>query len=1072
MKTSRTPARNCRRLLSLGAVMALTISLFAAPVQLLSTRSAAVVPSASANGDSVAPRISADGRFILFTSSANELVTNANGLFCLNVFLYDRASNSMTLVSVNAAGNGGGNGDSIAGQVSSNGQYVVFQSDATDLVSGDTNGVTDIFVRDLQSGTTIPASVAANGRWPNSASTSPVMTPDGRWVAFVSTASNLVAIDNNSIADVFMRDMVSHTNLLVSTRATGKGSPPTATMDALSITPDGRYVTFFSAAAGIVPNVPAASAGEVYLRDRLAHTNFCIWVSSNAAATVAAVLNLTNMPSSHPVLSDDGRYVAFKTGWTNGTVSPGLPGVAAVLYFQHDAITGINAIVSTNGFAPWPSSDDVYGPVMTPDGRFIVFEQRETAGSSNYCSVRLWDQQTGTNILVSANTSGGWTTNTSAHTPAVSVDGRYVTFLSNVTNLAGIFPTNAVQIYRRDVLSATTTLLDLTTNGNAASDQSGVVPALSADGHLVVYATSDGGLVAGDNNRASDVFLWDAASGTNQLISRRNASVPAISGNLASPWGPVSISGDGTLVAFASLAGDLAPNDLNGQADVFVRSLPGNSNLLASAGLDGNPGQNGGSFNPIISADGRYVVFLSGATSLVANDVNMTVDVFRRNLQSGVTELVSLVLAGVQTNALSQNSGMYDASFPASSQDGRYIAFLACTNNGGPISVFWRDMNFGLTRLIATNSTARPITMSADGQRVGYFDSTFRFYVWDATLQAKIFTNPVTVVSAAISPAGNRLLCQVTNQLLVYDLTTGSNLYVFGGAVPIRSASSWSQDGRYLAFADSAGLAAGDNNNANDIYLLDLPTGTLTLASVNQAGTGSGNAASDWPAMSADGRFVVFRTFATDVAPGPVNPPSLIVFDRLTGSNRLLATGSSGLDWKTWLARPVLDTNGIRAAFQSWDSGLVAGDLNRAGDAFSADVNGISMADSDVDGIPDWWTMQYFGHPTGQAGDLSRAPDDADGDGVSNLAEYLAGTVPTNSSSALAVRLMVTSLSAGGSLNWPAVPGRSYQVLSATDLRNPVWQPYAGPATIVGSRGYLNVPAADTQRYFRVQCGN
>jgi len=1052
-----------------GGILFAASALCASPVQLISSRDSSVALSSGGDGDSIAPWISGDGRFVLFTSLANDLVPGGNGQPVLNVYLRDCSSNITMLVSANAGGTGGGNGHSVAEMVSTNGRYVLYESDASDLLPGDTNGVTDVFVRDLQLATNILVSVAADGSWGNGASAEAVMTPDGRWVAFVSSATNLVSGDTNGIPDLFLRDLVNGTTTWVTKGATGSNSAVSSPV----ITPDGRYVAFFSTATNMAPGVPTTTSGEIYLCDLV--SNKIIWASTNAAATVSNVLHLTSMPSTHPVLSDDGRYVAFKTGWTNGTVSPGGSGVAAVIFFQYDSVNGTTTILSTNGYAPWPNCDDIYGPEMTSDGRFVTFVQREPAGNTNYSSVRLWDQQTGTNVLASAGTSGLWPTNSTSYNPALSQDGRYVTFLCDATNLAGITTTsNTLHIYRRDLQTSTTVLVDVTTNGAASADQFGAIPKLSADGRYTAYAAPDSGLISGDNNIASDIFLWDATTGTNALISKRNPLVSSQSGNLASSLGPLSLSGNGGLAAFASFASDLVTNDFNGMADVFVHDLTANSNLLVSVGLDGNAGLGGGSYNPVISADGRFVTFTSGATNLVAGDTNATVDVFRRDLQAGTNALVSLILATVNPISNGAIPGTYDAAFPASSQDGRYIAFLCCTNTSTTLTgLFWRDMNSSLTQVISGNAANQAVTISADGQRVAYFDSSSRLYVWDANLQANIYTNSTAgLTSAALSPAGNRLLYLAANQLFVCDLTGNSNLFLYPSAVRIKGSSQWSGDGRYVAFVTGTNLVAGDNNGANDVYLLDLQTGTLTLVSLNQSGTGSAAGNSDSPVVSSDGRFVVFRSFATNVLPGIVSPPSLVVFDRLTGSNSLLVTGTAETGWTTWLSRPVLSTNGMRLAFQGWDSGLVSSDLNRAGDVFAGDVNGLSMLDSDGDGIPDWWMMQYFGHPTGQAGDSSRAQDDADGDGVNNLGEYLAGTVPTNPGSVLAVHLAMSASGTGGSLNWGTIPGRNYQLLSATNLSNPVWQVFPGHAMVIGNQGYFNLPAADAQRYFRIQCGN
>ena len=118
---------------------------------------------AGGDDNSVAPNLSPDGRFVVFIGVANDLVPGGNNFYSLNVFLRDRANSTTTLVSSNWTGTGGGDGNSILGQASTNGQFVVFQSDAGNLVPDDTNGVTDIFVRDLVAGTTTLVSVSTNG---------------------------------------------------------------------------------------------------------------------------------------------------------------------------------------------------------------------------------------------------------------------------------------------------------------------------------------------------------------------------------------------------------------------------------------------------------------------------------------------------------------------------------------------------------------------------------------------------------------------------------------------------------------------------------------------------------------------------------------------------------------------------------------------------------------------------------------------------------------------------------------------------------------------------------------------
>ena len=215
------------------------------------------------SGDSGLSIISPDGRYVLFASTANNLTLTNNNNFVLpcrfNVFLRDNLAQTTTLVSVNQAGTGGGNGDSFPTGLSTNGQFALFESSASDLVANETNNATDIFVRDLVNGTTTPVSIGTGGGNTNWTSRGSVMTPDGRYVAFVSAATNLVAGDTNNIADVFVRDLQAGTTTLASVGATTNTNPPvyraTSSSESPEITPDGRYVAFYSTATNLVSGV-------------------------------------------------------------------------------------------------------------------------------------------------------------------------------------------------------------------------------------------------------------------------------------------------------------------------------------------------------------------------------------------------------------------------------------------------------------------------------------------------------------------------------------------------------------------------------------------------------------------------------------------------------------------------------------------------------------------------------------------------------------------------------------------------------------------------------------------------
>ncbi|MGH7968446.1 MAG: TolB family protein, partial [Limisphaerales bacterium] len=225
----------------------------AAPFQLVSLREPALAAPAGGSGESWGPLVTPDGRYILFASTANNLVANSNpmpviALPKLNVFLRDWTNGTTALVSVNLSGTGGGNGDSISTSVSTDGRYALFESSASDLVAGDTNGVTDIFLRDIWSNTTVLVSVSTNGGAANGVCRGSTMTPDGRYVAFTSAANNLVADDTNGIPDVFVRDLQSGVTVLASVGAVATNPYFPAGSEAPDITPDGRYVAFYTTA--------------------------------------------------------------------------------------------------------------------------------------------------------------------------------------------------------------------------------------------------------------------------------------------------------------------------------------------------------------------------------------------------------------------------------------------------------------------------------------------------------------------------------------------------------------------------------------------------------------------------------------------------------------------------------------------------------------------------------------------------------------------------------------------------------------------------------------------------------
>jgi Tol biopolymer transport system component len=292
---------------------------------------------AAANGASRNPRISADGRYIVFESIANTLVADDTNQ-AIDVFRRDRLTGATVRISV-ATGGAQAGGDSFDPRISDDGNRIAFTSKAFDLVAGDANGASDIFVRDIAAGTTARVSVSAIGADADLASTEPAISGDGRFVAFTSAATNLVAGDTNGVADIFARDLVTGTTSRVSVSSTG-GQADKASSGA-SLSRNGQLVSFLSSATTLVAG---ASGTQVYVRDTQALTTTrpltpgtMTWARLSGDGRYLATLSsggvticdrfkpATANPSGSaswlwPSFSDNGRYVAVLTSPGAGTL--------------------------------------------------------------------------------------------------------------------------------------------------------------------------------------------------------------------------------------------------------------------------------------------------------------------------------------------------------------------------------------------------------------------------------------------------------------------------------------------------------------------------------------------------------------------------------------------------------------------------------------------------------------------------------------------------------------------------------------------------------------------------------
>jgi Tol biopolymer transport system component len=354
------------------------------PLRLVSAVDPAVEPWATPNGDSFGTQLAPDGAWVLFVSDASNITTNLHQDYTLDLYLYERTHQKTTLISVDPVGARGGDAHTAVGHATPDGRLVVFEIEASNLVSGvDANSSSDVFVRDVTAGTTRLVSMNWQGTESGlGGSVDPFITPDGRYVAFASTAEDLVEGDSNGLADVFVRDLLEDSTELISVGSAspifdpddfhGSGGP--------RLSADGRWVAFSSTATNMVPGVTNLH-GEIYLRDRSQGTTICpSQVAFDQWAFPEEAPPFRRRAFS-PSLSEDGGYLVFIAEYLFG--HPTFFTAARSLW-RFETTSGEATLITTN--VTWGISMEQTIYTMSTDGRFLVFTSFATdlvAGDHN-----------------------------------------------------------------------------------------------------------------------------------------------------------------------------------------------------------------------------------------------------------------------------------------------------------------------------------------------------------------------------------------------------------------------------------------------------------------------------------------------------------------------------------------------------------------------------------------------------------------------------------------------------------------------------------------------------------------
>lgn len=403
------------------------------------------------------------------------------------------------------------------------------------------------------------------------------LSGDGRFVVFNSSAGNLVSGDTNGKRDIFLHDRATGEVSLISSGVAGTPADGDSPLGAIS--EDGHIIAYHSFATNLV-NGDQNGAGDVFVWDgKTKETTRVSVVTLNGAEGVCDVPPAGGLDctSYDPHLSYDGNLVVFGSTFSN-LISGDTNGQADI--FVHDRTTKVTERVSV-GPAGLEADGFSGNPGISADGRYVVFESKATTligvgqDTNGFSDIFVHDRATGQTTRVSVG-AGGIEGNDHSFTPSISRDGRIVAFWSLASNLVANDTNGVADVFVVDWQSPSPTVrrVSVDQNGVEGNGESRV-PMLSRDGRFVVYESDASNLIGAgqDTNGQTDIFVVDTQPGAVNPVRR-----VSVDGDGAEAVGGASffaaISADARFVSYTSRATNLVANDLNGVADVFVTQRP------------------------------------------------------------------------------------------------------------------------------------------------------------------------------------------------------------------------------------------------------------------------------------------------------------------------------------------------------------------------------------------------------------------------------------------------------------------------------------------------------------------
>lgn len=763
-------------------------------------------------------------------------------------------------------------------------RYVAFVSDADGLSADDDDRFPNVFVRDRVTNTTILVSRATGptGEGANGFSGSPAISANGRYVAFTSSATNLSDADEGGTTQVYVRDIVGNTTTLMSraTGASGQIASSSSVEPAIAVSGGNPRVAFTSAAA----NLPGGNGThrQVYLRSG-STTTLISSVNGNAAQAGAG-------HSSQPAMDDDGTFVAFTS---DAVLTAGDANDDDDVFRREVAGNGVLLVSSPAGNGP------SWGPSISDNGDRVAFTSQAT-------NLTLDDTDSSPDVLVrsiniaatvlASRSSGGVNGNGVSTNASINGAGTRVAFVSTATNLAPADTDSLPDAYLRHLDGPSVTVLSTSTSGSS-TEAIATAASISRDGNRTAWQGTAPPREANDDD--DFVQVYTSYTGPNLSIFQ--------SGWVSRP------TGTGPFRSGVN-AGDLrAP----GRSEDTIRAM---------------------------SADGRYTAFISGADELSPDDDNRFINVFRRDNLTGETILVSRAdgPAGAAANGSSAAGGgglsLSPAPGPAISADGRMIAFqsdatnLVPSDGNGFTDVFVRDVVAGTTVRASVGPGGAEIATGGGDPDINGDGTKVVFSTAAAVDPLKDGNNKADIYLRDLSAGTTTLVSRRDGQ----DTVAGGESSTHGAI---------SADGTTVAFQSEStdlDLTVPDGNAKGDVFVRRLAAGQTRLVSVRNSVAQTGNDTSYAPAIDATGTRVAFVSRASDLAPFDINGTVADVFvrDTVAGTTTLVSrsTGAAGVSGNSGAGRPAISADGARVAFESLAGNLVPGDTNSGYDIFIRDI--------------------------------------------------------------------------------------------------------------------------------------